>query len=65
MLGSFIDVTELLRRADDALRDHMRPIREIAGIADEELDRIRGALLAARSAGELPAARARDSSGRI
>jgi PilZ domain len=65
MLGSFIDVTELLRRADDELREHMRPIREIAGIADEELDRIRGALLAARSAGERPAARARDSSGRI
>ena len=65
MLGSFIDVTELLRRADDELRDHMRPIREVAEISDDELDRIRGALLAARSEAERPAARARDSSGRL
>lgn len=65
MLCSFIDVTELLRRADDELREHMCSIREVAGISDEELDRIRGTLLATRSAGERPAARARDSSGRL
>ncbi len=63
MLGSFIDVTDLLQRADDELREHMHSIREIVGMSDEELDRTRGALLAARS--ERPAARARDSVGRI
>jgi hypothetical protein len=63
MLGSFIDVADLLQRADDELRDHMHTIRELVGISDEELDRIRGGLLAVRS--ERPAARARDSAGRI
>jgi hypothetical protein len=63
MLGSFIDVTDLLQRADDELREHMHSIREIVGMSDEELDRTRGALLEARS--ERPAARARDSVGRI
>lgn len=63
MLGSFIDVTELLRRADEQLREHLRPVRDATGVDDEELDRIRGALLASRS--ERPAARARDSSDRV
>jgi hypothetical protein len=65
MLASFIDVTALLQRADDELRDHMHAVQEIAGISDEELDRIRGSLVAARSSGERPAARARDSAGRL
>jgi hypothetical protein len=65
MLATFIDVTELLRRADDELREQVRCLREISGIAEEELDRIRAVLLADRTDGERHAVRARDSSGRI
>jgi hypothetical protein len=63
MLGSFIDVTDLLQRTDEQLRDHMSAIREIVGITDEELDRIRGGLLATRS--ERSQACVRDSAGRV